>query len=378
MRVVEVSGLQCFRTCSYNIFVLCFWLFWYFWRFGFEDAEDLCQLSYLLILPWALNRPKHHAACYCNLLWPWLYITATYYSYDIHGNVDTLLQDYGSSTDVPNAMNSSTGGNRFKKMVYNYDLISGKVNLVAYQPGQKDQFYHQYKYDAENRLTTVLTSKDSLFWEQEARYYYYRHGPLERMVLGQNQVQGLDYAYTLQGWLKTVNSNSVGDGIHDMGQDGFYNADDPYLGTRINSNVARDVYGYMLNYFDGDYEPINIPGINVNVFAVMPTGGLPSSLTGASLYNGNISSMLVNIPALSSNTPYLYGYRYDQLNRIKMMDAFTVTENYNNNYDQSLDIALAQTSDYKERISYDPNGKIVTYGRWGKARQLDSATVNKQ
>ncbi|HTE09472.1 MAG TPA: RHS repeat-associated core domain-containing protein, partial [Chitinophagaceae bacterium] len=116
--------------------------------------------------------------------------------------------------------------------------------------------------------------------------------------------------------------------------------------------------------------------INVNVFAVMPTGGLPSSLTGASLYNGNISSMLVNIPALSSNTPYLYGYRYDQLNRIKMMDAFTVTENYNNNYDQSLDIALAQTSDYKERISYDPNGKIVTYGRWGKARQLDSATYN--
>ena len=40
-RMIEVSGLQYFRNCSYSILVLCFRLFWYSWRFGFGDAEDL-------------------------------------------------------------------------------------------------------------------------------------------------------------------------------------------------------------------------------------------------------------------------------------------------------------------------------------------------
>jgi hypothetical protein len=127
---------------------------------------------------------------------------ATYYTYDIHGNVDTLLQD------LRVAMLASPG-NRYKKLVYKYDLISGKVNMVAYQPGLQDEFYHRYEYDAENRITQIYTSNDSLVWEKDARYSYYKHGPLARTILGQQQVQGIDYAYTLQGWLKGVNSTGV-------------------------------------------------------------------------------------------------------------------------------------------------------------------------
>jgi RHS repeat-associated protein len=133
--------------------------------------------------------------------------------------VDTLLQDYGNTNDAEllNPMNANL--NRFKKMAYSYDLISGKVNQVAYQPGRPDQFYHQYTYDAENRLVYVETSSDSLTWEKDARYEYYRHGPLARVVLSHQQVQGIDYAYTLQGWLKGVNSTSLNPGF-DMGGDG--------------------------------------------------------------------------------------------------------------------------------------------------------------
>ena len=93
---------------------------------------------------------------------------ATYYSYDIHGNVDTLLQDYGMQGTFPNIMN--TNGNRFKKLYYNYDLISGKVNKVAYQQGWADQMFHKYSYDAENRLILAETSFDNRYWEKEARY----------------------------------------------------------------------------------------------------------------------------------------------------------------------------------------------------------------
>lgn len=43
-------------------------------------------------------------------------------------------------------------GNRWKKFVYHYDLISGKVNEVAFNAGKADQYFHKYLYDADNRL----------------------------------------------------------------------------------------------------------------------------------------------------------------------------------------------------------------------------------
>ena len=101
-------------------------------------------------------------------------------------------------------MNAS--GQRYKKIVYDFDLVSGKVNQVSYQPGQEDAFYHRYSYDAENRLTDVFTGRDSvqlfLFPEREAHYTYYKHGPLARTDIGQLRVQGQDFVYTLQGWIK--------------------------------------------------------------------------------------------------------------------------------------------------------------------------------
>ncbi|WP_072364652.1 hypothetical protein [Chitinophaga sancti] len=62
---------------------------------------------------------------------------ASYYSYDIHGNVKTLLHDYKQGT-------LGKYNNRWKKIQYKYDLISGKVNWVGYPPGKKDAFYHLF------------------------------------------------------------------------------------------------------------------------------------------------------------------------------------------------------------------------------------------
>ncbi len=124
--------------------------------------------------------------------------TVTYYTYDIHGNVDTLLQDY---TGVV-AMNGTN--NRYKRICYAYDLISGKVNAVDYQPGNYDAFFHRYHYDAENRVIDVQTSRDSIVWERDAAYSYYKHGALSTTQVGMLTVQEQDYSYTLQGWLKGV------------------------------------------------------------------------------------------------------------------------------------------------------------------------------
>ena len=48
-----------------------------------------------------------------------------------------------------------------------------------------------------------------------ATYHYYLHGPLARVELGKNKVQGMGYAYTLQG----VNGQFLD--VRDMSGDGL-------------------------------------------------------------------------------------------------------------------------------------------------------------
>lgn len=256
--------------------------------------------------------------------------TSTYYSYDVLGNVDTLLQDYQLG-------NMLTTKNRFKKMAYNYDLLSGKVNQVSYQPGQTDAFYHRYLYDAENRITNVLTSADSINWDNDAFYQYYDHGPLARAVVGEQQVQGINYAYNLRGWIKSINPDitTSGNTLKPDGSNG--------------SVVGKTAYNVMLNYFKGDYKAIS--GAS-SQDADVKLGG-----EYRPLYNGNISSMAVNIEAL--NNPLLYNYQYDQLNRLVAMDAWKKNSN-----DWS-DITKLTSGDFQERVKYDANGNILSYSRNG-------------
>jgi hypothetical protein len=226
---------------------------------------------------------------------------------------------------------------------YNWFVTRTFRNQVHYQPGQPDQYYHRYAYDAENRITDVYTTTNKaligsdVLEEHEAYYAYYKHGPLARTILGQQQVQGVDYAYTLQGWLKGVNSMAL-DTARDMGKDGGL--------------TARDAYGFQLNYFTGDYLPINasrnpFPGHSAYIGAAYRP-----------LYNGNISSMAVNIGKL--NQPQLYNYEYDQLNRLVSMQAWRGFTSSTNSW-----TGMTATADHQESITYDGNGNILTYLRNG-------------
>ncbi|MBT0813063.1 hypothetical protein KIH41_17375, partial [Litoribacter ruber] len=152
----------------------------------------------------------------------------TLYSYDEHGNVKGLLQQ------IP--------GLAPKRTEYVYDLVSGNVNFVMYQYGYDDQFIHRYSYDADNRIEYVHTSTVAYLWISEATYHYYPHGPLARVELGEYNVQGMDYYYTLQGWLKGVNMPGEGD----MGADGLN-------GLR----TGKDAFAFTLGYHANDFKPIN-------------------------------------------------------------------------------------------------------------------------
>ena len=166
------------------------------------------------------------------------YQHAIHYSYDIHGNVKELLREHVSLHEI---------GQGYKYVSYDYDLVSGNVNKVYYQKDKDDRQTHWYVYDADNRLTEVKTSTDDVHFETDAAYFYYDHGPLARVLIGENEVQGVDYAYTIHGWLKAVNGNNL-DAEREIGQDGMENG--------LHANVARDVFGFSLGYYTGDYKSV--------------------------------------------------------------------------------------------------------------------------
>lgn len=274
------------------------------------------------------------------------YSNSILYDYDVHGNVKELVHHTNNSI-LLNGLNQ-----QIKKIVYDYDLISGNVNKVTYQPAKIDQFIHKYDYDADNRIKQVYTSKDNAIWEKEANYLYYEHGSLARVEIGDKQVQGIDYIYTLQGWLKGVNSEELNNNKTDAGKDGL--------------DVAKDAFGFALNYYKGDYLSRSNT-TNSDVFSLTKVANRESS---ANLYNGNIKDMVTSLLDLKGNpmASQYNSYTYDQLNRIKSMNS------------QSI-LGGVSTPSYKSSYTYDRNGNLKTLNRFapkedGSITEMDNLTYN--
>lgn len=278
------------------------------------------------------------------------YTQAVYYSYDIHGNVQQMINEDPSLAPI---------NQHLKTIDYQYDLISGQVKQAVYQRGKWDAFYHRYFYDDDNRITLVETSRDGYLWTRQAKYFYYLHGPLARTELGEDQVYGADYAYTLQGWLKSVNGDHL-IASKEMGRDGVASSQNP------NRYFSRDVFGFSLTYFQGDYAPIagaaNSP--------IASQGNLTAlHAKSPDLFNGNISKMVtaINVQNLGGADDFkihINGYRYDQLNRIKV--SRTVENTIGNStlvnsfaFESPGALPLGYQTDY----SYDRNGNLLTLNR---------------
>ncbi|RTY91780.1 hypothetical protein EKL32_18115, partial [Flavobacterium sp. GSN2] len=275
---------------------------------------------------------------------------AIFYNYDVHGNVKEVVNYYtylknlqctpGTVID-PETGQTNDCEQHLKRIVYNYDLISGNVNQVVYQPNKIDQFIHKYNYDADNRILNVETSVDGIIWEKDADYKYYAHGPLARVELGNKKVQGIDYAYTLQGWLKTVNGENITDPANDLGQDGL----------AAGTTKTKDAFGYSLSYFAGDYHPV-VGDASFKPLMFSRNDAILSNTRD--LYNGNIKQMTTAIrtdrdavlPVQKNN------YTYDQLNRITGMTSKAIIPT-------ATGFSTFDTS-YSSTFSYDRNGNLET------------------
>lgn len=237
-----------------------------------------------------------------------------------------------------------------------------------------DQFYHRYNYDADNRLLQVSTSSDGVIWSADGRYDYYNHGPLARLQLGDHAVQGLDYVYTLQGWLKGVNSNQLGPNF-DGGRDG----DDDIYSVGLHNKFAQDAYGYSLMYYQGDYSPISTI-LLTNYFEADYSGGqLILGEYTFDLFNGNIQQMVTSLRNINTSgtipSPMdvqVMGYKYDQLNRLTGAVSSTQLDPSGNVWEDDPPI-----NRYATEYSYDANGNLTFLKRRDQnGAVMDELTYN--
>ncbi|SHJ72442.1 hypothetical protein, partial [Aquimarina spongiae] len=217
-------------------------------------------------LPTNYKKPEFLAG---NVAKTWNQNTTTWYSYDIYGRVQWIVQNIN--------------GLGFKTIDYEYDPITSQVKRVLYQKGASDQFIHRYTYDpVDFNLTMVETSTNGASYVQHAAYEYYETGALKRLNLAQG-LQGIDYVYNLNGALKSINHPNLNT-TSDPGGDN------------------NDLFGMNIHYYNGDYSRTNTP----NPITTTPNG--------IEQYNGNIKALTWNTKNQNNGNPDTYYYSYDKNN----------------------------------------------------------------
>ncbi|SEW49642.1 RHS repeat-associated core domain-containing protein [Chryseobacterium wanjuense] len=164
-----------------------------------------------------------------------------------------------------------------------------------------------FEYDAQNRLKKHYHQVDSQPQELLTENSYNELSQLTNKKVG-NNLQSIDYAYNIRGWMTKIN--------------------DP-------ANLAGKLFGYKIKY--NEVEGLQTPNSDYPGLQVKPR------------YNGNIAE--VDWKTATDPNDYLrrYGYVYDGLNRLSA------------GFYQREDNPSAQ--EYFEKIDYDLNGNILNLKR---------------
>ncbi len=171
------------------------------------------------------------------------------------------------------------------------------------------------------------------------------------------------YAYTLQGWVKGMNSDLLML-KNDMGEDSKQGG--------LHEYTARDVFGYSLTYNKNDYQALD-PGWGTNTasnFLAKPGGAIDNAPDFHELFNGNIARWTQTLPetnhwdaahwnAMGNSLTFVY--QYDQLNRLLHARA---SDKLNTSNDWSTINPNLPNKLYKSDYTYDANGNIMTAKRW--------------
>ncbi len=254
-----------------------------------------------------------------RLVKTWTDKLSKWFSYDDFGRLSWMVVHY-------NGMGQSTiEGTKTYHM--DYDLL-GNLKCMTYQKNnESERFDYMYAYNADMQLVSVTiktnyVSGTPVLVQEVASYEYYPDGKLKRTVV-EEDLQGIDYVYTINGWLKSINNPNLG--LEYAGK-----MTDPGQDDLATNSVCKDVFGMTLDYFDGDYKrEANIAGIGASFI---------NSGEGQNNYSGLIRSQRWNTAGGPQNnqlanerTHWMYQYGYDEFNRFVEAEFGQYTTNMQTN-----------------------------------------------
>ena len=244
----------------------------------------------------------------------------TWYSYDVFGRLKWMVQLLPMR--CPQTID------------YEYNPVNGQILKIIYQKhNAAETFIHKYDYSPAGQLTDVYTAVDIVAtapYTHQAHYIYNESGALTRTELADN-LQGIDYVYSLGGQLKAINHPSL------------LTANDP--GGDGGNGIAGDVFGLALDYYAGDYTRSGTPK------------PITSTLQGNNQYSGNIKASRWNTQS-ASTTQNAYTYSYNK-------NSWITGATFGSANSSSVFTPNA-SGDYQEgNITYDANGNIKTLKRNG-------------
>jgi len=261
-------------------------------------------------------------------------VSTTYYSYDIYGRVQWLVQDIA--------------GLGVKTINYVYDPVTSQVDMVIYQKNSiSDRFIHKYTYDPDDyslMKVETATNVNGPFTEQAA-YSYYETGGLKQLNLAEG-LQKIDYVYNLNGALKSINHPSLS-----AAQDPGGNAD--------------DIFGMTLHYYQNDY-------------ARTSRSNITTTANGINQYNGNIKATTWNTRETNTTAGNPDTYYYDY-NKNNWLEGASLNHNINNG-DPNLEAHIIRNSYVqpqelaKNSVTLNPGFHVLASNGTSFSAKIDQGT----
>ncbi|MEL6867232.1 MAG: hypothetical protein AAFP19_22595, partial [Bacteroidota bacterium] len=263
---------------------------------------------------------------------------STFYKYNHNGQLVASLKKYPELG--------------LKTVDYQYDCFGRLVQSTFQQTDATEKFSHLYSYDLNGQIRTVETQKANELPKLHSSYEFYKLGQLRRTELGDN-LQGVDYTYTVDGALKAINHPSLYS--YDPGRDGY---------SGNHSDVAKDVFGMTIDYHSNDYVR---KGTRINY---------GQDNLANDFHDGRIKSIRWNTrndlqSAFAREHMFVYEYDWKQQLTDAQYGQYIVNFQVNNNqgnggFSNPVHGAYLQASGgaYEvQGITYDANGNILSLER---------------
>jgi RHS repeat-associated protein len=277
---------------------------------------------------------------------------ATWYSYDRFGKAEHLVQQI---LDDDFTAENTAIDDQVKTIDYSYDQSGTMIEHTYQKNNDTEKLAHHFSYDADGRLKSVNVFDDNDRVAQ-GNYEYYLTGLMKRREIG-DEIQGIDYTYTINGSIKGINHPSL-DKTKDPGEDGVTGSD--------HEDFEEDLFGMMIDYFDNDYSRTNSDITSSSTTAAKGHyNGLIHGVRWKNALSDEIErSGQSNVQLYASNNEELmYRLTYDDRNNMGTAE-FGVYNSSTDAFNSRTDY-LVWGGSVKDPIVYDDNGNITTLKRNG-------------